>query len=125
MLFEVSNRQADMNEDVSRRAKRLLKFSLSRFKGAVSRVKVMLCDINGPKGGVDKRCRITAKFRAAGLVVAQSSGVNYIEALNSCLEKLERAIRREIDRRRSDPIRKKRREVQNDNDQNELGAVTK
>ncbi len=111
MVFTINYKQAGIKEDVSRQAKRLLRFSLSRFHGVVTRVKVRCYDVNGPKGGMDKRCHITAKLKAAGQVMVQGKGVNYIEALNNCLERLVRATRREIDKRRSMPIRINRREL--------------
>ena len=108
MIFEINNKQAGMDKNISSKAKRLLKFSMSRFEGVVSRVKIHFFDVNGPKGGIDKRCRISAKLRAAGHVEVLGEGVNYIEALNNCLERLVRSIRREIRKRRHTPVRLKR-----------------
>ena len=82
---------------------------MSRFEGTVTRVKIHFSDINGPKGGIDKRCRVSAKLKKAGQVVVLSEGKNYIEALSNCLERLVRSIRREIRKRRQSPIRTKRK----------------
>ena len=98
MQLEVNSRQTDIDEDVLCKAKRLLRFSLSRFKGAISRVKLMFNDVNGPKGGIDKRCRIMVKMKTAGQIVVENDGMDYIETLSICLDRLTRAIRRKIDR---------------------------
>ena len=111
MVFEINNKQAGLEEDVVRRINRLLRFSLSRFDGIVTRVKVRCFDVNGPKGGLDKRCQITAKLKESGQVVVQGEGGDYVEAINSCLERVVRATRRAIDKRQDRPIRKIRREV--------------
>lgn len=108
MQLEINNRQAGIADDSFRKVVRLLWFSLSRFSGIISRVRVNFFDVNGPKGGLDKRCRITAKMNAAGQVVVQNDGQAYIEALSLSLDKLIRAIRRDVDRRRTMPIRKSR-----------------
>ena len=119
MIFEINNKQAGMDKNISNEAKRLLKFSMSRFEGAVSRVKIHFFDVNGSRGGIDKRCRISAKLRATGHVIVLGEGGNYIEALNNCLERLVRSIRREIRKRRHSPIRLKRRTDITHADQNE------
>jgi len=112
MVFVISNKQAGMTDGASRQIKRLLYFSMSRFSEFISRVKVNCYDVNGPKGGMDKRCSISAKLKATGQVIAQGSGADYIEAMNNSLEKLVRATRRTIDKRQKNPIRIKRREKQ-------------
>jgi len=109
MIFETNNKQAQIDENASNEVKRLLKFSLSRFEGAVTRVRIRFFDVNGPKGGIDKRCRISAKLRTGGQVVVSGEGEYYIEALSSCLERLVRSIRRKIGKRQSSPIRFNRR----------------
>lgn len=108
MQLDMNFRQAGFDDDSSLRAERLLRLSLSRFHGAVSRVKVTFVDLDRPKGGGDKRCLITARMKTSRLVVARNDGLDYIEALSFCLEKLVRAIRRDIDGRITDPIRKNR-----------------
>jgi len=109
MIFETNNKQAGIDDNDSNEVKRLLKFSLSRFEGAVTRVKIRFSDVNGPKGGIDKRCRISAKLRTGGQVVVSGEGEYYIEALGNCLEILVRSIRRKIGKGQSYPIRFKRR----------------
>ena len=111
MIFAINYKQAGIEENVSRQVKRLLRFSLSRFNGVVTRVKIRFYDVNGPRGGQDKRCHITAKLNATGQVTVYGEGGDYIEALNSCLDRLVRSTRREIDKRQNKPIRKRRREA--------------
>lgn len=109
MIFTINNKQAGIEEDVSRQIKRLLQFSLSRFNMIVTRVKVRCYDVNGPKGGLDKRCHITAKLNETGQVIVQGEGFDYIEAITTCLQRVVRTTRREIDRRQNSQIRKIRR----------------
>ena len=50
-------------------AVRRVRFALRRLSWLVPRAKVQLSDINGPRGGIDKRCRIEidACWRSAGV----------------------------------------------------------
>lgn len=111
MVFEINNRQAGMDREVIRKVNRMLRFSLSRFDGVISRVKARFFDVNGPKGGTDKRCLVSVKLRTSGQVAVLGDGSNFVDALSNCLDRLVRATRREIDRRRTKPIRKNRREA--------------
>ena len=111
MQLELNNRKAGMDENVTREAKLQLRFFLSRFNETVLRVKATFSDVNGPKGGLDKLCIITAKMKTVGQITVQNTGHDYIEALVLCLDKLVRAIRRDIDIRRTKPIRKNRMNI--------------
>ncbi len=90
-------RQTGLDDDSARKAERLLRLALTRFHGAVSRVTVTFADAPPPMGGGGKRCRLTARMKTSGQVVVKNDGLDYIEALSFGLEKLVRAIRRNID----------------------------
>jgi len=109
MIFEINNKQAGIDENVLVEVKRMLQFSLSRFEGVSSHARVRFFDINGPKGGSDKRCRVSVKLRTSGQIVVLGEGANYIEALSNSLDRLVRSIVREIQKKRESPIRQKRR----------------
>ena len=59
---------------------RKLDFLLERFPGRVERVVVRLTDQNGPRGGVDKRCRIAVRLAGdlPGLLVEATSDDAYV-----------------------------------------------
>ncbi len=109
MILEINTKQMGLKEDVIHEAKQLIHSALSRFEGVVSRVKVRLVDVNGPKGGVDKHCRISTKFKTTGQIIVAGQGYNYVEALNRSLDKLVRSIRREVEKRRKSRFHLKRR----------------
>lgn len=101
MIFEINKKQAGMDQDVFYKVQYLLQFSLSRFEGTVSRVKVNFFDVNGPKRSEIKRCRVSVKLRTVGEVIVLGEGKNFVEALSNCLERLAREIRRKIDKQRT------------------------
>ena len=109
MILEINNKQATIGRDIFHKSKKMLSFSLGRFKGVLSKVKVHFYDVNGPKGGIDKRCRVSAKLKNAGQIIVFGEGENFISALKSCLGRLVRSTRRELDKRRQFIVRPRRR----------------
>ncbi len=66
---------AALKEYISRR----LSFAFDRFAARVSRVQVRLSDINGPRGGSDKRCQlVVAMGDLPAIVVADTSSDLYM-----------------------------------------------
>jgi hypothetical protein len=60
-------------------AERCLEFALRRFGNRIDRVSVWLEDVNGPRGGVDKRCRIAVRLRPTGSAfVAKAASDAYV-----------------------------------------------
>ena len=47
---------------LSEYVKRRLWFALSRSSEKIHRINVWLADINGPRGGIDKRCRLEVRM---------------------------------------------------------------
>lgn len=120
MILEINKKKAGIDEDVFTEAKRLLLFSLSRFEGVITRTKVRFFDVNGPKGGIDKRCSISVKLRTPGQILVSGQGSNYIEALSNCIERLVRSTRRATEKHRHFPFRLKRINHLHNDDQNEI-----
>ncbi|HET9932003.1 MAG TPA: HPF/RaiA family ribosome-associated protein [Polyangiaceae bacterium] len=85
-----------LREHVVLRAQR----ELQRFSDEVSSVVVRVQDINGPKGGIDKRCHVTVRGRAMAPVVIEAMSADPYSAAESGLERAARAVRREIARAR-------------------------
>ena len=109
MILEINNRQANINRSVFLKSKKMLRFSLSRLEGVLSKVKVHFSDVNGPKGGVDKRCRISAQLINAGQIIVLGEGKNFLSALKNCLGRLVRSTRRELEKSKHFIVRPKRR----------------
>jgi ribosome-associated translation inhibitor RaiA len=79
---------------------RKLEFAVGRLAQRVDRLSVYLDDLNGPKGGADKRCRILADVRPSQRIVAEQVSDDFFTGISGAAEKLGRAVKRRIDRRR-------------------------
>jgi ribosome hibernation promoting factor len=79
---------------------RRLQFSLGRFWQRVERAVVHLEDVNGPRGGEDKVCRIEVRLRPTGSVLVEESGSVVLAAVAGAAERVGRAVSRALERRR-------------------------
>ncbi|MCW5665307.1 MAG: HPF/RaiA family ribosome-associated protein [Piscinibacter sp.] len=75
------------------------RFVMRRLAWMVPRARVELTDINGPRGGVDKRCRVELRTEGAGTVVVTSLARDWRVALNSALARAARVLVRALRRR--------------------------
>ncbi len=79
---------------------RRLRFALGRFGDKVKHVAVHLVDQNGPKGGVDIRCKIHVQLHPHGALFIEQDDVDPEQAVEVASIRLGQAIRRELDRQR-------------------------
>jgi len=63
-----------------------------RFGEQLTRIEVHFQDTNGPKGGVNKHCRIEARPRGLDPVLAENTAEDAYEAARGAAKKLERVL---------------------------------
>jgi ribosome-associated translation inhibitor RaiA len=69
---------------------------LGRYETKVVNVNVSLFDINGPKGGEDKCCKIIVKINGASSIVVQDTAEDLYDAINTCTRRCRRAVKRQL-----------------------------
>lgn len=91
-------------------ATRRMQFSLRRLSWLVPRATVTLSDMNGSKGGLDKRCRVELSSPKTGPVVISAVAKDWRTALESAIGLAARALfrtwRKVKDRDRTPPRRR-------------------
>ena len=80
---------------------RRLGFALARFRDRVQRVKVLLQDLNGPKGGMDQHCRIEVRLVPSGRIEAEATDAHAVLAVSRAIDRIGRRVRDALDRRRT------------------------
>ena len=91
VLFETRDPQAaGLRDLVVTRAR----FAMRRLSWGVPRARVSLSDINGPRGGVDKRCQVELKTDTAGTVVITAVARDWRTALDQALARAARVLLR-------------------------------
>ena len=75
-------------------------FHLSRFGHDLNSVEIRIRDVNGPRGGEDMECKVSAKGRRLGFAsIVDLSGDAYA-SVGMALSRLSRSIARALDRTR-------------------------
>ena len=75
-----------------------VRFVLRRQSALVPRAKVQFSDVNGPRGGVDKRCQVELNTEVAGTVVIATVARDWRTALDRSLTRATRALTRSVQR---------------------------
>ena len=100
MTINVRGYGIDVSPEVGGLVERRLSFALSRFGGRVRAVSVSLADLNGPRGGIDKRCSMQARLAPRGSVRVEDTDSELPAAVDRAATRLARAIARALERRR-------------------------
>ena len=94
LSIEVRTRRFRPTPAIRAHVERELRKSLSRVRPRAGEVVAFLSDVNGPRGGEDKRCQIRARLASAGEVFASAVAADLYEAITKAAKRLGRAILR-------------------------------
>jgi ribosomal subunit interface protein len=100
MTISVRGDGIDVSPEIEGLVERRLGFALSRFGGRVRAVSVGLTDLNGPRGGIDKRCCMQARLAPRGTVRVEDTDSDLPAAIDRAATRLARAVARALERRR-------------------------
>ena len=91
VLFKSRHPQATELRDLTERR---VRFVLRRVGWLVPSAEVQLSDVNGPRGGIDKRCQVELRTDGAGTVVVASVASDWRTALDNALARAARFLMR-------------------------------
>jgi hypothetical protein len=89
ILFKTRDPQA---RELAELAVQRLRFALRRHRPRVPQATVALSDVNGPRGGVDKRCRVELGTDGAGRLVVSAVAGDWRSALDRALARATRLL---------------------------------
>jgi len=92
-----------------------IRLALTRFAPLISRLTATISDENGPRGGVDKRCRLVVPLHA-GTVVVNEQASSVMAAVTLAVERAARSIarvhHRAVDARQTVPSARRGRRIE-------------
>ena len=93
MHFEIHAKDIPISEQLRGHIERRLCFALERFARRIRKVRVSVGDLNGPRGGVDKRCRVTIVLIPSTTIALEDWDSNIYVAIDRVADKAGRVHR--------------------------------
>jgi ribosome hibernation promoting factor len=100
MHLEMRGVNYELDDKLKDHLERRLRFALGRFAARIDRVRVRLSDVNGPRGGVDKQCRIAVALIPRGGVMVGGSGRDPFALVARTAKRIGWSVRRALEHRR-------------------------
>jgi hypothetical protein len=101
MRLVIKPRGVELTDELRAFTARRIHFALSRAADVVRRVDVTLADVNGPRGGVDKVCRIRLAGRELPEIIVEERDASLEVAVAVAAGRMSRAVLRALDRSRA------------------------
>src|SRR5438876_9842485 len=92
-----------LTDGLRRYAREHVAAKLMKHARSIQAVTIRFDDVNGVKGGIDKRCRIEVVVARGGAIVTEQRGHDLRAATNRAAERSDLAVTSAIARRRARP----------------------
>ena len=104
MNIQIHAQDITLTEGLRDYVTRRLAYALIHGQEMVSRIIVRLSDINGPRGGLDKRCGIEILLKGAPAVTIEDTEADIHVAIDRAAERAGRTLDRRLSRRHEFPM---------------------
>jgi ribosome-associated translation inhibitor RaiA len=101
MQITVYGLSFELTDAIERYVEGRIKLSLATASDRINTVSVRLADINGDRGGIDKRCRIVIWLRNSRTIVIEAVDPDLYAAVDAAASRAKEAVWRQIKRRRT------------------------
>ena len=100
MQIDIQTRSFSLTDALRSHAERRLRFALTSCDNHIQRVIMRLSDINGPRGGADKRCHLQVVLAGLPDVVIEDTEADLYVAIDRATDRAGRTIGRRLARQR-------------------------
>lgn len=98
MHIDIQTRGFPLSNALATYVKRRFSQILTSDNRHILRTQVRLADINGPRGGVDKRCQFNVTLAGTSNVVIQETSEDMYSAIDKAAQRARRTIARRLGR---------------------------
>jgi ribosomal subunit interface protein len=100
MQINIQARNFSLTDALRSHAERRLRFALTCCDDHIQRVVMRLSDINGPRGGADKRCHLQVVLAGLPDVVIEDTEADLYVAIDRATDRAGRTVGRRLARQR-------------------------
>jgi len=101
MRIEIQTQNFSLTDALRSHVQRRLRLTQARFGEHVQRIVVRLSDINGPRGGEDKRCHVQIILKQLPDVVVEDVEADLYVAIDRASDRASRTVERRLSRSRA------------------------
>ena len=101
MQIDIQARDFSLTDALRSHAERRLRFALSCCDDHIQRIAMRLSDINGPRGGADKRCHLRVVLDGLPDVVIEDIEADLYVAIDRATDRAGRTLLRKIGRQQT------------------------
>ncbi|MDO9392748.1 MAG: ribosome-associated translation inhibitor RaiA [Methylotenera sp.] len=100
MQLDIQTNGFSITEGIRHYTTQRMQFALDRNDGQIIHARVSLADINGPRGGIDKRCQINLALVGQNNIVIEDTEADLYVAIDRASGRCERTLVRRLERLR-------------------------
>jgi putative sigma-54 modulation protein len=98
MWLDIHTSGMSLDSSIRQRLDRRLSIALVKFAHRIDRVHVYLMDENGPRGGIDKRCRVVIGVRGVGTVIVEEQSDMLERLIDALSDRVGYAVSKRVER---------------------------
>lgn len=98
MVLRIHGHHVEVNDTLDAHITDRFKAALDQLDHMVHEITIRLEDVNGPKGGVDKRCHATIHLRAGGTVVVDETHPDMFAAVSVAADRAKNVVSRKVEK---------------------------
>ena len=100
MNIKIQSRDFQLTEALHMQISAKLQLILSRYGHKIRKTEVILSDVNGPRGGVDKCCVMKFRINHLKTIVVKDTTSDMYESISNCALRVRRTLERQFGRDR-------------------------
>jgi putative sigma-54 modulation protein len=101
MQTHIQSRGFNLTEALREYTLRRLRYAVSFASDRIRKVTVHLSDINGPRGGADKRCQLVVTMEKLPSVIIEDTRNDLYAAIDHATERAGRSVARHLERKQA------------------------
>ena len=101
MKLDINFRNLRGSGEIINQIDHRLSFAFARTRDEIESTKVIVTDINGPKGGIDKQCKVVVKPVGLKQIVVAERRANIRQAIDRCISRASHCLNRKLKRRQA------------------------
>ena len=103
MQFDIQTKRFSHTKSLRNYTEKRMGFALHRNDKHILRTCVRLADINGPRGGIDKRCHIALKLAGQNSIEIEDTEADLYVAIDLACERAMHTLKRRLEQLRQHP----------------------